>query len=49
MTVFASWLSQHVQARTQWIAHTRLIFIKHQLSLQYPKVDVRLSRFHLFR
>jgi hypothetical protein len=23
MTVFASWLSQHVQARTQWIAHNQ--------------------------
>ena len=25
MTVFASWLSQHAQARTQWIAHNQAL------------------------
>jgi hypothetical protein len=25
MTVFASWLSQHAQARTQWIAHNLVL------------------------
>jgi len=25
MTVFASWLSQHAQARTQWVAHNLVL------------------------
>jgi hypothetical protein len=41
MTVFASWLSQHAQARTQWIAHN--LILRQELYKEFIEQSSKLS------